>query len=94
MKPESDLLKAARVFTFITGGILDGAQIGKIYSTPIYAGEVRRLNAAIEAEDAARQDPDPAGDGPEVGLIRFFQLYPDGDRYSIAVWGALCDFHS
>jgi hypothetical protein len=89
MIKESDLLRAARVFSFDTGPFQDNAIIGNMCGVPVYVGEVRRLNEAIEKEDAKlammRQleekvwnIDDVAEDGAEIGVIRFFRLNPYG----------------
>jgi hypothetical protein len=84
MKPESKLLRAARVFDFITGDYKhDDAVIGLIGSTVIHVGEIRRLSEAIAEEDARRAapDPDPAEDGPEVEILtRFYARRPTWGR--------------
>lgn len=50
------LLQAARVFSFIVPeGMNDDEIIGQIRSTLVYAGEMRRLNAAIAAEEARKK---------------------------------------
>ncbi len=48
-----DLLRAAMVFAFrIPTELADDEQVGVISNIPVYAGEIRRLNAAIEKAES------------------------------------------
>jgi hypothetical protein len=79
MKPESDLLKAAKCFAFDVTGRNYGDVVGAICGVYISAGEVHRLNLAIQAidakvseniaQEAARDLLDTADDGPEVAIL-------------------------
>jgi hypothetical protein len=84
MKPESALLRAARVFNFSACADHDDDLVGQIRGTKIYASELRRLNQAIEQEDNRRAEPDPADDGPEIALINFFLANPQGVHWGHA----------
>jgi hypothetical protein len=68
MKPELDLLSAARCFSFTLNGHSDDDIVGTIRGVYVYAGEVRRLNQAIHAMHAAVAK-DTADDGPEVAIL-------------------------
>jgi hypothetical protein len=79
MKPESDLLKAARCFAFDMTDRNCSDVVGAIRGVYIFAGEVHRLNLAIQAidakvseniaQEAARDILDAADDGPEVAIL-------------------------
>jgi hypothetical protein len=91
MKPESKLLRAARVFDIVVDTDLDDDIIGYLKGVAIFAGEMRRLNIAIAEADAERVESDPADDGPEVDLARFFRVFPDGTHESVAKWSRFWD---